>query len=110
MLTRPRYHGSFYITDIVQNESFGPSHRLVRTSDGRPLRHLVSGSRLRPQTAPHRVDFHVKYPELRGNIDQSLPTVILAARSYNRLIQVTELRLLMKEPPKSHKNLRTSPQ
>jgi hypothetical protein len=74
ILTRPRYHGSFYITDIVQNEGFGPSYRLVRTSDGRPLRNLISGSRLRPYTAPHRVDFHVKYPELPNNASQSLPT------------------------------------
>lgn len=67
ILTRPRYHGSFYITDIVQNETFGPSYRLVRTSDGRPLRNLISGSRLRPYTASHRDDFHVKYPKLSRN-------------------------------------------
>ena len=64
IITRPRYHGSFYIIDIIQNEGFGPSYRLVRTSDGRPLRSLISGSRLRAYTAPQRIDFHVKYPKL----------------------------------------------
>ena len=64
ILTRPNYHGSFYITDIIQNPGFGPSYRLVRTSDGRPLRSLISASRLRPYTASHRADFHVKYPKL----------------------------------------------
>ena len=64
IITRPHYHGSFYITDIIKNEGFGPSYRLVRTSDGRPLRNLISGSRLRQYTAPQRADFHVKYPKL----------------------------------------------
>jgi hypothetical protein len=64
ILTRPNYHGSFLITDIIQNPGFGPSYRLTRTSDGRPLRYLISGSRLRPYTAPMRADFHVKYPPL----------------------------------------------
>ena len=64
ILTRPRYHGSFLITDIIKNEGFGPSYRLVRTSDGRPLRHLISGSRLKAYTAPQRVEFHKKYPPL----------------------------------------------
>jgi hypothetical protein len=64
ILTRPNYHGSFYITDIIQNPGFGPSYRLVRKSDGRPLHYLISGSRLRAYTASHRADFHAKYPEL----------------------------------------------
>ncbi len=72
ILTRPRYHGSFYITDIVENEGFGPSYRLVRTSDGRPLRHLISASRLRVYTAPDREHFHAKYPELPDNRQQNL--------------------------------------
>jgi len=35
ILTRPRYHGSYFITYIVQNEGFGPSYRLTRVSDGK---------------------------------------------------------------------------
>ena len=74
ILTRPRYHGSFFITDIVQNEGFGPSYRLVRTSDGRPLRHLISGSRLRAYSAPERDHFHAKYPKLSNNRQQEKPS------------------------------------
>jgi hypothetical protein len=64
ILTRSHYHGSFYIVDVIENDNFGKSYKLVRTSDGRPLRHLISGSRLRLYTAPERAVFHAKYPKL----------------------------------------------
>jgi hypothetical protein len=66
IITRPKYNGSFYITDIVHNESFGPSYRLTRVSDGKPLKTLISGSRLRLYTASERAHFYAKYPALQG--------------------------------------------
>jgi hypothetical protein len=64
ILTRPRYNGSYFITDIIQNEGFGPSYRLTRVSDGKVLKSLISGSRLRVYTAPERQHFYAKYPPL----------------------------------------------
>ena len=82
VLTRPRYYGSYFITDIVQNEGFGPSYRLTRVSDGKVLKSLISGSRLRVYTAPERQHFYAKYPPLtatrqpdvRSNIEQNANT------------------------------------
>jgi len=61
ILTRPRYVVSFFITDTVHNPGFGTSYRLCRSTDGTPLRNLISGSRLRAYTASaKRAEFHKK--------------------------------------------------
>jgi hypothetical protein len=76
IITRPRYHGSFYISDIIQNPGFGPSYRLVRVSDGKALKNLVSASRLRLYTADQRADFYEKYPALtKSQAESCLPKV-----------------------------------
>ena len=87
ILTKPAYHGSFIITDKIENEGFGPSYRLVRTSDGRPLRHLISGSRLRAYTAPQRADFHRKYPSWPITTTAGAGTQAPAANSSNHASQ-----------------------
>jgi hypothetical protein len=74
IITRPKYNGSFYITDIIHNEGFGPSYRLTRVSDGKPLKSLISGSRLRRYTAPERTHFYAKYPALRGTEQRIVET------------------------------------
>jgi hypothetical protein len=90
IITRPHYHGSFYITDIIENPGFGPSYRLVRKSDGRPLRHLVSSSRLRAYTAPQRAHFHAKYPALTAT-PQVQETADLAANDSNVNVEQPQL-------------------
>jgi len=88
IITRAKYHGSFYISDKIQNAGFGPSYRLVRVSDGKALENLISASRLslfvclllngtsalfrplvprivdRLYTADQRADFYERYPAM----------------------------------------------
>jgi hypothetical protein len=81
ILTRPLYHGSFYIVDIIENPGFGKSYKLVRTSDGSALRNLISGSRLRLYTAPEREIFHAKYPKLQSKKQASTAPQGVASNS-----------------------------
>jgi hypothetical protein len=82
ILTRPLYHESFYIVDIIENPGFWKSYKLVRTSDGSVLRNLISGSRLRLYTAPEREVFHAKYPRLPST-KQAIITPETAANNSN---------------------------
>lgn len=69
-ITAPRFHGSYIISDIVANDEFGKSYRLVRSTDGKPLKNLISFSRLRLYTAGEREHFHAKYPKLLVTVKQ----------------------------------------
>jgi hypothetical protein len=63
-ISAPKFHGFFLISDVIEKPGFGKSYRLVRSSDGKPLRHLVSSSRLRLYTAGKRDHFYERYPKL----------------------------------------------
>jgi len=64
IITRNRYHGPYIVQDIVKgNPKIGAAYKLVRESDGRPLKYLVNSNRLKKCNID-RTEFDRRLPRL----------------------------------------------
>ena len=81
----------------MQNPGFGRSYRLVRASDGKPLKNLISSSRIRRYTATKRDHFYAKYPQL-------LTSVTRDREPFNGSVELTGVQTPVQVPQKYRGN------
>ena len=65
-VTNEKFTGPYFVSAVVQKDDIGSCYQLTRVSDGKLLKYLISGDRLRLYTVPQRRDFLAKYPPLPG--------------------------------------------